>query len=79
MSLKAILVQSKQSIDVNKYEHPTGTLIMTFLKAEGKKFCMSGFGMSHRQFLSHLRASISINECLSDQHDLKKNQKSTMV
>ena len=35
MQLKNILVTSKQSIDFKKYEHPTGTLSMTFLKPAG--------------------------------------------
>ena len=36
MKLKFILHQSKQSIDINKYEHLTCTLSMTFLKPAGE-------------------------------------------
>ena len=32
-NLKVILDQAKQLIDADKYEHPTGTLSMTFYKA----------------------------------------------
>ena len=43
MNSKDILYQSKQLIDVNKYEHPTGTLSMTFLKpGEGGQNRVSG-------------------------------------
>ena len=35
MNLKDILDTSKQTIDANKYDHPTGTILTTFLKPEG--------------------------------------------
>ena len=35
MDLKDDLVKSKQSIGVNKYDHPTGTLAMNLLKPSG--------------------------------------------
>ena len=34
-NLKDILDQEKQSIEANKFEHPTGTLAMTFHKPAG--------------------------------------------
>ena len=33
--LKYILDKSRQSIDVNKYEHPTGTLVKALLRPAG--------------------------------------------
>ena len=35
-NLKYILDQSKQSIDENKYEHPTWTLTTNFRKPDGE-------------------------------------------
>ena len=41
-----ILYQEKQSIEANKYEHPTGTLTMTFHKPAGEANLYVRFGYS---------------------------------
>ena len=35
-NLKEIIYKAKQSIDANKYEHPTGILATTFHKPKGE-------------------------------------------
>ena len=61
--LKEILDQSKQSIDANKYEQPTSTLVTTFYKPAGgvKPYFRFGY-VSQTNVQSNLRTSFRINE-----------------
>ena len=49
-TLNGILEKSNPSIDVDKYEHPNGTLTTTFQKPTGKKIRISDLNTAHRQF-----------------------------
>ena len=63
MRLKVVLFQSKQWIDLEKYEHPTETLYTTFLNPVGEKALISGLYMYHRIFLTHPSKSFRIKKC----------------
>ena len=50
MNLKDILDQSKQSIDVNKYKHPTGTISTTLLNNKGGSNPYVQLDRSHKNY-----------------------------
>ena len=54
-TLKEILDQSKQSINVKKYEQPTSTLAMTLLKPSGEENLYVRFVYSPKENFNHTR------------------------
>ena len=64
MKLKKILFQPKQLIDVNKYEHPTGTLATAFLKPAREENQYVWFGYVPHKIIYHIlgQLSVSIND-----------------
>ena len=59
--LKEILDQAKQSIDVNKPEHPTGTLATTFHKPAGEANLYVRFEYGPQKSFQHTREQVSLS------------------
>ena len=58
-NLREIFDKSKQSIEVNKSEHPTVTLDMNFQKPAGESKTYVRFGYSPRKIFLRTRGQVS--------------------
>ena len=56
---KDILDQEKQSIDVNKYKHPNGTLATTFHKPSGGETLYVQFVYTSQKICNHIWRKVS--------------------